>query len=46
MKQETGNYVQQSTEKQTMANVPQRYFQSVAIVGETRRNTLSYTTRR
>jgi len=46
MKQRTSNYVQQSTEKQTMGNVPQRYFQSVATGGETRRNSLNYTTRR
>jgi len=46
MKQEQATNLQQSTEKQTMANVPQRNSQSVATVGETRRNSPNYTTRR
>jgi len=46
MKQRTSNCVQQNTEIRIIATVPQRCFQSVATVGEARRNSLSYTTRR
>jgi len=46
MTQRTSNYIQQSTEIRNMTNVPRICVQFVATVGEDRRNTLSYTTRR